>query len=509
MESQTQVRPVETFQTPTWVQDAVFYQIFPDRFAMAPGLTKPSNLESWDSPPTYHGFKGGDLLGVVDHLDYLQDLGITAIYFTPVFASTANHRYHTYDYFTVDPILGGNAALDRLIDEAHRRSIRIVLDGVFNHASRGFYQFNHLIENGTDSPYLDWFTVERWPLNPYPVADLNGLHDPSPGYAAWWGMPALPKFNTNTGAVREFLWSVGEYWIGRGIDGWRLDVPNEIDDDDFWREFRRRVKGANPDAYIVGEIWGDARRWLAGDQFDAVMNYLFTHACLGLFAGSGRGIDNGVVQGTGLSHIHGLDVQQFRHSIDGLLALYPPEATRAQLNLLGSHDTPRYLTIAQRDESALRLATLFQMCFPGAPCIYYGDEIGMEGSHDPDCRRAFPWESSRWNISLRSYMRECIQLRHRRPVLRRGDYHSVYAEDGVYVFARTLGREIALVALNTAADVRTVNLSTGVKISTMSPELGGSAPKSIENGEISAWTITGRSGSVLMGEYTPRGAPIG
>jgi len=233
--------------TPEWVKDAVFYQIFPDRFAKSNAVPKPSNLEPWDSPPTVYGFKGGDLLGVAERLDYLQDLGVNAIYFTPIFQSAANHRYHTHDYYQVDPILGGNAALRALLDEAHRRGIRVVLDGVFNHASRGFYQFNHILENDGASPYLDWFFVRKYPLHAYE-------DQYRPGYEAWAGLRALPKFNTDTPAVREFLWGVGEHWIRQGIDGWRLDVPAEIKDDAFWQEFRRRVKSLNPEAYIVGEI---------------------------------------------------------------------------------------------------------------------------------------------------------------------------------------------------------------------------------------------------------------
>ena len=263
-------------QTPEWVKDAVFYQIFPDRFARSTRVEKISNLESWDMPPTVYGFKGGDLLGVAEHLDYIADLGINAIYFNPVFQSASNHRYHTHDYYQVDPILGGNNALRELLDAAHARNIRIILDGVFNHASRGFFQFNHLLECGEQSPYLDWFTVKSFPLNAY-------VYDGKPNYGAWWDLHALPEFNTANPQVREYIFDIAAHWIKFGIDGWRLDVPYEIDDDDFWREFRRRVKGANPDAYIVGEIWHESERWMQGDQFDAVMNYIQTRACIGFF----------------------------------------------------------------------------------------------------------------------------------------------------------------------------------------------------------------------------------
>ncbi|MCA1686044.1 MAG: alpha-amylase, partial [Planctomycetia bacterium] len=235
-------------ETPEWVRDAIFYQIFPDRFARSLTVPKPTHLDEWGSTPTRHNYQGGDLIGVVERLDYLKDLGVNAIYFTPIFQSASNHRYHTHDYEKVDPMLGGDAALRRLIDEAHAREIRVVLDGVFNHASRGFFQFHDILENGADSAYLDWFTVNAFPLNAYELQK-------QPAYKAWWGLPALPKFNTDTPAVREYLLGIGRKWIDFGIDGWRLDVANEIEDDRFWQEFRRRVREGNPEAYIVGEVW--------------------------------------------------------------------------------------------------------------------------------------------------------------------------------------------------------------------------------------------------------------
>jgi len=212
--------------TPAWVRDAVFYQIFPDRFAQSARVPKPGPLEPWDSPPSLHGFKGGDLLGVAEHLEYIADLGATAIYFTPIFQSASNHRYHTHDYYQVDPLLGGNAAFRTMLEEAHRRGLKVVLDGVFNHASRGFFQFNDILENGPHSPWLDWFTIEGWPLSPY-----DGSKPAN--YLAWVGNRALPKLNTDNPQVREFIMQVAEYWLRQGIDGWRLDVPGEIADDAF------------------------------------------------------------------------------------------------------------------------------------------------------------------------------------------------------------------------------------------------------------------------------------
>lgn len=429
---------MQSILTPDWVKDAVFYQIFPDRFAKSDSVYKAINLEAWDTPPTTFGFKGGDLIGVVNHLDYLSELGVTAIYFCPVFQSTANHRYHTHDYYNVDPILGGNAALRRLVDAAHERNIKVVLDGVFNHASRGFYYFNHLLENGPASPYTDWFNVKRFPVNAY-----NEKRPPN--YDAWWNLHALPEFNTDTPAVREYLWSVGEYWIDFGIDGWRLDVPNEINDDEFWREFRRRVKNANPEAYIVGEIWGDASRWLSGDQFDAVMNYLFTKAAAGFFIEQPNAE---LVQGLGYGPIPTLNGHDMAVAIESLLLLYPQAITGVQLNLLGSHDTPRFLSIADGDISALKLATLFQMTYAGAPCVYYGDEIGLLGGKDPMCRGTFPWEETRWNKEILTHVQAAIALRHQYPALRRGTYSTLYARDGVWCYARDYEGQRLVVAFN-------------------------------------------------------------
>ncbi len=273
--------PVEV-QTPDWVKDAVFYQIFPDRFARSPSLSaqKPNNLVPWDAPSS-PGYFGGDLLGVLEHLDHIQGLGVTALYFCPIFQSASYHRYHTHDYYQVDPLLGGDAAFRQLLDEAHRRGLRVVLDGVFNHASRGFFYFNDILENGPASPYVDWFNITQFPVNAY---------DPSrpADYAAWWGLHALPKLNTDNPQVREYLMRIAEHWLRLGIDGWRLDVPGEITTPGFWEEFRTRVKAVNREAYIVGEIWDPAVPYLQGDRFDGVMNYQFTEAVLGFTGGGGR-----------------------------------------------------------------------------------------------------------------------------------------------------------------------------------------------------------------------------
>jgi neopullulanase len=458
--------------TPEWVKDAVFYQIFPDRFARSRRAPNSLNFEPWDSPPTPYGFKGGDLYGVLERLDYLQDLGITAIYFNPIFSSAANHRYHTYDYLNVDPILGGNSAFRALIDAAHARGIRVVPDGVFNHASRGFWQFHHTLENGASSPYVDWFHFDPDRLvgarhfGAYPDPEShealrNGAGSlKAIGYQAWWDLPALPKFNTRTPGVREFLWNVAAHWIDFGVDGWRLDVPAEIDDDEFWREFRRRVKSANSDAYLVGEIWHEARRWLQGDQFDAVMNYPVTMACLGFFGGERLDV-NETRRAGGYRDVRTLSAGEFADRIDWVLGLYDPAVTQVQLNLLDSHDTPRFLTSVGGDRSALRLALLFLFTYPGAPCLFYGDEIGLDGRHDPDCRKSFPWDEARWDHDLRAFVKQCIALRKVHLALRRGAHHRLYADDGVYVFGRSLADQSLIIALNAASTTRTIDVPVG------------------------------------------------
>lgn len=498
--------------TPDWVKDAVFYQIFPDRFARSERLAKPGQLECWDSPPTTYGFKGGDLYGVLEHLDYLQDLGITALYFNPIFASAANHRYHTYDYMNVDPLLGGNTALRELLDAAHQRQMRIILDGVFNHASRGLWQFHHVLENGASSPYVDWFHFDperlagkhHFAAYPDPQAQQK-LHDGASsleaiGYHAWWNLPALPKFNIETPAVREFLWNVATHWIAFGIDGWRLDVPTEIDDDSFWQEFRRRVKMVNPEAYLVGEIWHEARRWLGGDQFDAVMNYPVTQACLGFFGGEQLDLAETRRQAN-YRQVRPLPVLEFAEQVERALGLYDSAVTQVMLNLLDSHDTPRFLTSVHGDQTAVRLAVLFLCTYPGAPCVYYGDEIGLSGGTDPDCRRAFPWNPEQWDHALLSFVKKCIALRHTYPALRSGTYERLYAEAGVYAFCRQLDDQALVIILNAARERRVVDLPLPLEGTTPLRDVWSAEQEIITHGVLRGVELEPRAGRVLATHF--------
>jgi cyclomaltodextrinase / maltogenic alpha-amylase / neopullulanase len=462
-------------RTPDWVKDAVFYQIFPDRFAQSARVPKAAHLQPWEDAPTYHRYQGGDLLGVVERLDHIASLGVNAIYFCPVFQSASNHRYHTHDYYQVDPMLGGNAALRELIDAAHARGMKVVLDGVFNHASRGFFQFSDLLEQGQDSAYLDWFHAGPFPLSPY--------DDSRPAnYFAWWGNRALPKFNTHTQAVRDFLWNVAEYWMHFGIDGWRLDVPNEIDDDGFWREFRRRVKAINPEAYIVGEIWDDAHRWLEGDQFDAVMNYPFTRPCIAYFGA--HTLDHAMNEASGTGHVDPMTAESFGQRMEEISRTYPLEIVQAQMNLLDSHDTARYLSVVSSDASAHHLALIFQLTYIGAPCLYYGDEIGLPGGPDPDCRRAFPWDDqSSWNTDTLALIRKLTAARHATPALQRGTFKVLQAKDDLLIYARSHNAQSAYVLMNTAKKVQTAML-TGLRAGEYTDALSGQVVKVTEGGKL-------------------------
>jgi cyclomaltodextrinase / maltogenic alpha-amylase / neopullulanase len=472
---------------PAWVRDAVFYQIFPDRFAASSRVSKPGPLEAWDAPPTNYGFKGGDLLGIVEHLDHIESLGVNALYLTPVFQSASNHRYHTYDYLQVDPLLGGNDALRELLDAAHARGMRVILDGVFNHTGRGFWPFHHVLETGAGSPYRSWFQFDEAalaqgrPVNAYPagrmrsgvVTDEPGLAEVERdvegdttsargrlGYEAWWGMPALPKLNIAEPAVREYVWGVAEHWLRFGIDGWRLDVPAEINDPPFWAEFRRRCRAVNPEAYLVGEIWHVAPEWLAGDRFDALMNYPLAEAIIGYVGG--RSLNEPLLRS---HHEYGqtqrLDGAGFVARLAELLAAYAPETNAVQLNLLDSHDSPRVLSLLGGDRDAMELAVLLQATLPGAPCTYYGDEVGLLGGIDPDSRRAFPWDEARWDHELLASVRAMFALRRNEPALRSDGVGVATTVGSALAFERAAGERRFAVALNPGEEAVTLALPSG------------------------------------------------
>ncbi len=419
--------------TPSWVQDAIFYQIFPDRFANGDTSNDPANVRPWASSPTIFGFHGGDLRGITQHFDYLQDLGINAIYLNPIFQSSSNHRYNTTDYFEIEPMLGSMQDFRLLVKTARDHGVRLILDGVFNHCGRGFFAFNDILENHEHSPYNDWFHVIKFPPDAYSPGDAED-------YLAWWGFKSLPKFNTKNPAVRDYIMKVARFWIEQGADGWRLDVPNEIDDDSFWDQFRSVVKEANPDAYLVGEIWHAEPRWVGQHHFDGLMHYPLRDALLRwLYSGTYR-------------------TSEFAARMEELQTIYPRENVFSMLLLLGSHDTERLLTKLDGDLTRAKLAYLFQFSMPGSPSIYYGDEVGLQGGKDPGCRGTFPWDPKDWNQDLRAYIKQLITFRKTSAALRHGDYCPLLADDqaGTLAFARLYQDERLVVIMNGSASMRQV-----------------------------------------------------
>ncbi|MFX3632500.1 MAG: alpha-glycosidase [Candidatus Pristimantibacillus sp.] len=425
------INPIDVFAPPAWVKDAVFYQIFPERFANGDPSLNPKVTEEWGGEPTPRNFFGGDLQGVIDHLDHLNELGVNAVYFTPLFEATTNHKYDTEDYLQVDRHFGTNEKLKELVDLCHARGIRVLLDAVFNHAGRTFPPFVDVLENGQQSKYADWFYVREWPLQ---------VIDSIPTYETFAFEPMMPKLNTEHPDVKEYLFKVAQYWIQEiGIDGWRLDVANEVDHQ-FWREFRAKVKEVNPEAYILGEIWHDSIMWLQGDQFDAVMNYPFTNAVLDFFA------------------YETLDAKSFVDAIGAQLAAYPQQVTETAFNLLDSHDTPRLLTICEDDTDKMKLAALFQLTYPGVPCIYYGDEVGINGDGDPGCRKCMVWDPEEQNLPLLQFYQQTIALRHKHAALRSTDIRFLQANagDGVIIYERREGTERIIIAINARAEATSI-----------------------------------------------------
>lgn len=408
----------DKWPAPAWVREAIFYEIFPERFANGDPSNDPPGSVPWGSDPTRDNFFGGDLQGVLDRLPYLEDLGITALYLTPIFKAGSNHKYDTHDYLEIDPAFGDKDLLRRLVCEAHKRGIRIVLDAVFNHCGTGFWAFEDVLRFGPMSKYASWFFINSYPLRQQP-----------PSYQTFGAVPELPKFNTWDPEVREYLFKVATYWIEAfDIDGWRLDVPWKVPME-FWQGFREKVKHANPEAYIVGEMWRDPTPWLRGDTFDGVMNYLLREVIL----------DYCVREK--------MDAEDFDYELLHLLGLHGDSAPY-QLNLLGSHDTPRLLTLCDGDLNRAIIAVVFLFTFIGCPLIYYGDEVGLTGGQDPGCRRAMPWDQACWQSELVQTYRLLIQARRRHPALRGGQFERLWVFNNMYAYRRWFERDEVIVILN-------------------------------------------------------------
>ena len=460
---------------PAWVKDAVFYQIFPERFCNGDTANDPAGTEPWGGKPSTGNFFGGDLRGIINRLDYIASLGVNALYLNPVFASGSNHKYNTSDYLRIDPAFGDESVFRELVDSCHARGMRIILDGVFNHTGVDFFAFADLKKNGAKSRYARWYNVRGFPVGPVG----------KPNYECWWGFGGLPKLMTANPGVRQYLFDVTRHWLEAGIDGWRLDVPNEIPHE-FWIEWRRLVKSVNPDAYILGEIWDDGTPWLRGDQFDGVMNYPLRASCIDFFAA-------GTITVTRFDSV--LELQRRR---------YPPGVAFSLFNLLGSHDTERFLTLCRGRARLWKLAVLFQMTYPGAPSLYYGDEVGMTGGKDPECRGTMIWDPVGQNGEMLRFTREAIALRRRLGVLRTGSFAPLVRDDRarVYGYLREDASEAAVVLLNRGeGEVRgALSLSAVPGVRSWNQVWPAGEHSSGAGRDSLIVTVPGMSGIVLEGE---------
>ena len=402
---------------PDWVQAAVFYQIFPDRFRR-------------DSAPWHGGAHlcssrhpcHGNLQGIIEAIPYLEDLGITALYLTPIFHAGSYHKYDTIDYFQIDPCFGDNAIFRRLVEALHAKGMRIVLDGVFNHCSNQHPFFLDAAQNATASAYWDWFTIRGSTVQ-------TGDHA---NYDRWAGVTTMPEWNHRNPAVVKYLLSVVRHWIEiYHIDGWRLDTTEYLPPD-FVRAIFQEAKSVSSDAYVLGEVMGLGTPWFRHGAVDGVMHYKLWEA-LGKFLAEET-----------------WDAEAFAANLHTLWHSYPEEGNYASYTLLSSHDKPRFLTQCQGDVNRLRLALAFQFTFPGPPAVYYGDEIGLEGGEDPDNRRCFPWNEGEWNLPLLSEVRDLIRWRRDEPALSAGSIRLVEACGRLLAYERALGSSRFLVTLNAA-----------------------------------------------------------
>ncbi|KGA96018.1 hypothetical protein AJ85_00610 [Alkalihalobacillus alcalophilus ATCC 27647 = CGMCC 1.3604] len=361
------VHEVDVFAAPAWVKDTVWYQIFPDRFANGDATIDPDGVIAWNKKGAELGqysFYGGDLRGIINKLDYIKGLGITGIYLTPIFEATTSHKYDTVDYFQIDPAFGTKEDLRELVDKAHDKGMKVMLDAVFNHIGDKSYPFQDVLQKGKDSKFFNWFLFEQ-------------TEGPVEKWSYQNFVPAMPKLNTSNPEVIDYLLTISRYWITEtDIDGWRIDVANEVDHA-FWREFRKEVKAVKEDLYICGEIWHDSQAWLHGDQFDGVMNYPLS-----------RPIQDWIATG----RINGI---QFQNDFVHALLRYSDNINQGMFTLLDSHDTTRITRWANGDKRKIDMCFALLLSVQGAISIYYGSEIYLDGGEDPDNRRCMPWDEER------------------------------------------------------------------------------------------------------------------
>ncbi len=431
----------DRFKVPEWVKETVWYQIFPERFANGDPSNDPEGTLPWGSKnPDRQDFFGGDLQGVIDHLDYLVSLGINGIYFCPIFEAYSNHKYDTIDYLAIDPAFGDNETFKRLVEECHKRGIKVMLDAVFNHMGDTSHQWLDVIKNGADSPFADWFHINEFPVNYKEGEDFEDAYDIT--YDVFAFTPHMPKLNTENPDVQDYLLKIARYWIEEfDIDAWRLDVANEVSHN-FWKKFRQVCDEAKDDFYILGEIWHSSQRWLQGDEFHAVMNYAFTDAIIEYFVKDE------------------ISMTKMVSELNNQLMLYRDQTNQVQFNILDSHDTPRLLTLARGDKDLMRQVMAFTYLQQGVPCLYYGDEIGLTGDMDPDCRKCMVWEEEKQDRDLLRFTTDLIHLRKsHQKILSEGslNWNVISEEEGLIIFERELGAQRIIGIFNTGEDQLTLS----------------------------------------------------
>ncbi len=412
---------------PDWLKHAVIYNIFPDSFASGKREISLSPCEKELAGNPVRGKLGGTINGIRENLGYIAGLGFNCIYLNPIFAAGEYHKYDLLDYYKIDPCFGTNEDFRSLVSECHARGMRVIIDGVFNHCGWNFFAFQDVVEHGADSRYADWFYELNFPV----VRPETG--DEIPNYECFAYERLMPKLNTGNPEVRAYFQKVGTHWIEQyDIDGWRLDVADEVDHR-FWMDFCRAVKAAKPDAAIIGEVWQSAPFWLDGRMFDSTMNYDMMKHCKRFFA---RGE---------------IDAAAFDARVTDMRMRYRKNLTFGQLNLLDSHDVPRFLSLCGEDERRYRLAVLFLLTFPGAPSVFYGDEQGITGVLEDDYRAPMRFDET----ALTAFFRDAIALRNAFSCLRTGEFRTLAAENGLYAYERydeTAHIAIALNAQDKPAD---------------------------------------------------------
>lgn len=394
------INDIDVHKVVSWADEAVFYQIFIDRFNRGDFTKDDSYIDmKCNEEPTRTSFMGGDIKGITEKLDYLEDLGINAIYFTPLFVSKTNHKYDITDYYAVDKQFGTKADLKELVEKSHKRGIKVILDAVFNHASNDTKEFLDVVKKGKNSKYFNYFIIHG-----------DKVSVDKPNYEMFSNCVDMPKWNNSNIEVQDFFIDIGLYWIKEfDIDGWRLDVSDEVSHD-FWRRFRKAVKKLKKDVIIVGENWHDAHAYLMGDQFDGIMNYAFRRACKQYFAHET------------------INSKTMSERLNNVLTRNTWQVNRMNLNLTDSHDTARFFTECGKNKDAMLAALAVMYMFIGMPCIYYGTELHMEGGEDPGCRKGFDWNERGWDTEFRNKVKELISLRKIKAV-QKGHINITYDKD--------------------------------------------------------------------------------